>query len=641
MNQTKVKGNNKNNNRVRADRIDQNISLTDELIVRSSSNKSSSNKKRKVSDHEGTSSSKRKSKGSVPKTRSKSRERELEQEIYPIPEQTQHISNVTGTLTSQEEEELDYNDILIEGGENQSQQFDGIEVDVHASDDLREFPEIGNSTSHDEETVDEIASLDDTEVTFKRKTEEFADFKHFEGDPAFHKYISKLVAQEVQKKTVQTTPTKGKTKAKGMEIATNQGIADDLMEVRGNLTPAKQKGATMPNMEGQMIKSPSDTTIYAPALGRATLHGLQTADNQERGQLNNPVVNSPNNVNLDNQISQFIEGVRLQSAVVDARRPVVSQPQPSSSTGYDGRFDESVEQGKRRASNLIVEAEKFKATVNNPPGMQSVNDPTPVNESIHVNDMNQILQRQLNYPEHNPLMQSQASGDNMLNAGPAGPMLDIDDQFFHVTCHVDQNIKSKIQRGEFVDLERLLPRNRNNSNYKDNKMDLIFKDGRSYFVPAGSNDSKILGVRRWEQAFRVYAAIYSEANPGRAAEIWQYVHIINMASSTYTWENVSNYDVTFRHLMAANPHRSWAKIYQQMWSLSMRDFVQRNYVNNGPVQRNGSGGRPEAQGSNKKIKYCWAFNRGNCKEGLKCKFVNRCSICDSSLHGKNSCDKKN
>ena len=33
-----------------------------------------------------------------------------------------------------------------------------------------------------------------------------------------------------------------------------------------------------------------------------------------------------------------------------------------------------------------------------------------------------------------------------------------DDEFFHLTCHVDVNLKSKIQRAEFVDLEKLLPR---------------------------------------------------------------------------------------------------------------------------------------------------------------------------------------
>ena len=177
-------------------------------------------------------------------------------------------------------------------------------------------------------------------------------------------------------------------------------------------------------------------------------------------------------------------------------------------------------------------------------------------------------------------------------------------------------------------------------------MDLVFKDGRSYFVPSGT-DNRITGVRKWEQAFRIYAAIYSQANPHRAAEIWQYVHIINTAASAYIWENMSYYDMTFRQLMAQNPLRSWAKIYSQMWSLAMRTPVTGNqnfnqykkhdsYDSNHSNHNNGNNGKP----SSKKPKHCWAYNRGNCKDGSKCKFVHRCSYCDSGTHIKGACPKK-
>ena len=155
------------------------------------------------------------------------------------------------------------------------------------------------------------------------------------------------------------------------------------------------------------------------------------------------------------------------------------------------------------------------------------------------------------------------------------------------------------------------------------------------------SEAKINSVRCWEQAFRVYAAIYSKANPGRAAEIWQYVHIINVAASAYTWDNIANYDYTFRQLMAANPKRSWAKIYNQMWNISMRDPVSRNAPNfSGSSQTGGKGFKGE--GKKNKPKYCWAVNRGEkCKDGEKCKFVHRCSYCDAGGHGRNACPKLN
>ena len=35
-----------------------------------------------------------------------------------------------------------------------------------------------------------------------------------------------------------------------------------------------------------------------------------------------------------------------------------------------------------------------------------------------------------------------------------------DDDFFHLICHVDPALKTKIENGEYVDLDKLLPRDR-------------------------------------------------------------------------------------------------------------------------------------------------------------------------------------
>ena len=80
------------------------------------------------------------------------------------------------------------------------------------------------------------------------------------------------------------------------------------------------------------------------------------------------------------------------------------------------------------------------------------------------------------------------------------------------------------------------------------------KDGGTFLVLA-NKDNKIGSFRRWEQAFRAYATIYCGANPQRSKEIWQYITVINTAAASYLWDNVYNYDITFRHLMAFNPQR--------------------------------------------------------------------------------------
>ena len=38
-----------------------------------------------------------------------------------------------------------------------------------------------------------------------------------------------------------------------------------------------------------------------------------------------------------------------------------------------------------------------------------------------------------------------------------------DDEFFHLTCHIEWSMKVKIERGEFIELEKLLLKGRNMS----------------------------------------------------------------------------------------------------------------------------------------------------------------------------------
>ena len=66
-------------------------------------------------------------------------------------------------------------------------------------------------------------------------------------------------------------------------------------------------------------------------------------------------------------------------------------------------------------------------------------------------------------------------------------------------------------------------------------MHFVHKDGTSYWV-AADRENKIGGIRHWDQAFRIYAAIFCKANPTRSAEIWQYIHVINTAAASYAWE---------------------------------------------------------------------------------------------------------
>ena len=400
-----------------------------------------------------------------------------------------------------------------------------------------------------------------------------------------------------------------------------------------NRTPTKPGISNGPGL----IKSPSDTTLYAPALQRV-------ADrNQVQARKNEP----NNNINV-NDITKFIEGIRMQTVAstvtpvseeqrqLPQRTPDRPLSMPSTSRGpgnvdlppqpekqVDPAFDQ-IEVARERARQAVLDAEQFKATVNAPQGKSAAPQPP------HFKNQTQCI-----------------TDNAFFNDGTVRE----DDEFFHITCHMDANLFAKIERGEYVDLEKLLPRPKGGSNAAEPRSELIFREGRPVIVPHVDKSRTISSVRRWEQAFRVYAAIYSQANPCRSAEIWQYVFVINTAAASYIWNDVAEYDYAFRQMMASNPMRSWSKIYNQMWNICLNEKVVRQGFNNSNFRTSGGHAQNSQQGNSKNgntkggkspgFKNCWRFNKGiDCKYGSNCKYPHRCSFCDVSSHGLNTCPVK-
>ena len=191
-----------------------------------------------------------------------------------------------------------------------------------------------------------------------------------------------------------------------------------------------------------------------------------------------------NNINKTiDKISNFVESIQL-----DERGESTSTRHESS--GSFGRTshersshsrhdrsrsrDRSEGPEKSVGDQIVMEAEQFKASVLPPKG-------------------------KLDYSE-SELKQLRSQDD--------------DDDFFHITCHVDPTLKEKIEKGEFIDLEVLLPKERCGGShvYRDEKhLELVQRDGQQFYAPVQAQ--KINNVRKWEQAFRIYAAIYTQANP--------------------------------------------------------------------------------------------------------------------------------
>ena len=213
----------------------------------------------------------------------------------------------------------------------------------------------------------------------------------------------------------------------------------------------------------------------------------------------------------------------------------------------------------------------------------------------------------------------------------------MDQDYLVVGNHVDNATREKIVQGHYVDFSKLLPKDKVMIEDED-WMELVVQNGKAYWTPAASESVSINNFAKWEQAFRVYANIYTNQYPQKSGELIQYNHIIHSISLSYVWENVYAYDKEFRLHISRHPERSWAVILQQAWSMKLRDRINRSDMNVGGG--GASSHMPEHTGQNRKSgDYCKQFNKGKCNLGSGCRYEHRCSYCYKFAHGVVVCRK--
>ena len=520
-------------------------------------------------------------------------------------------------------------------------QGDGIMLEVEM-DEFAEEPDQLVNTSSDEEPVQlggSASSANRVKEAVARRPDSDSEKTIAEGNkwmnelPQFQSMMSQLLDEKL-KQLLPQCAIAGKG-SKG-EVVKNRVVDSNVNT----------------NLKQPNLKSPSDTTIYAPALIKQS----------------NQHPNFEQVDNIDQRISEFVGQARKE---VEKDLEVSEDYDPGEGTSgardnharkfvrENDMLRESELDGKK-ARTAVIEAKKFRAAIATPPGNIEPFSGAVGMESNMVDGLeilnDNVRGLQVTSEGTGPMnVHVQNMGQPLIVQQTNTPRLS-DDDFFHLTCHIEPSLIQKIENGEFVELERLLPKDRGNFSKGgafENRFEWVQRDGGTFLVAANSKENKITGIRKWEQAFRAYATIYCAANPQRAKEIWQYIAVINTAASAYSWDNVYNYDITFRHLMAFNPSRSWAVTYNQMWNLSMRDplprhqnnqrnFFQFNQGNgNGRRHSTGGGGQGQQQNSRRKSSdYCWSFNKGvKCKFGNRCKFIERCSFCDLPNHGIHACPK--
>ena len=436
-----------------------------------------------------------------------------------------------------------YSDVVPPTNEGNGFEVDGIQVTVHAPEE--EFPD-----SEIEEG--EVSEIDDLEQSFYQSEENGSEVgtevvlsqvmsegspsvgpgfnseedaeKFLASNPYLGSLFKRMIKDSIAEESKQLmTPPQTVNNTSGWSLLKQKGKPQSLL-----INQIGNGNRNQGVRSNTLIKSSSDTTLYAPALNKV---------NNNKGQ--NSLIGG--NEVIINKITDFVEGIRLENQVEASTssngtrgRDLTFQTTPTSRRGEEATANQYT-----TAQNLVVKAKKFKATVESPKG-----------KCIDLID--QVLTEQ---------------GNSTVN------VMD-DDEFFHLTCHVDISLKQKIERSEFIELERLLPKKKS---FKDeNRLEWVSHEGMTFFAPVQDREFRITNIHKWDQAFRIYAAIYCNANPSRSGEIWQYIYTINSAAVTYQWDNVSYYDTTFRQMMSERPKRSWAKTYTQLWQLALQDPIQKN-----------------------------------------------------------------
>ena len=581
--------------------FDDNVSMNDQNRERSRSSSGGrgtpDRKRRKKFANERSPSTYQKVRVQGDKGNSKSVKRSLDKSLKEVSEASKaeakqaQCSKVKSTGRKQQSLEISPKQVVFD-------EMDGVElqVDTAESDYETEIESEDSDSSSSSESSSSESDESEVDSPVKKAKSDEERLREMEEDPVFLKFMDRVLAKH----------------GIGAGNASNNGKSDrskkrkkkqkkDKRKKRKKGREFKYNSQHVKAIHDSRVKSPSDTTIYRPALRKERFAHTSPVG------LNRYEQSTP--VPVDN-ITKFINDIRVSDKAAERNSPRDTSVARGDSP--DLRLNPP-ETAKSYADRQIIEAEKFRATVASPSGR---NTPLPNNDTHQVMRNNE--------------------SESTVEEGCVPPVDytadEKDAQFFAITSHVEDKLEVKIKHGKYVDMDDLYPKRKNGFKAPEAErfIELKDRDGHSYWAPKRDQSDRVDGIKKWNAAFRVYVTLYSKANPHRAAELMEYMDTINSAAASFTWDNVAYYDFQFRKMMDRTPERSWAKTSTQLWTYAMRDHLPK-------------GGGEYSNGSKSgKKEHCWRFNSKNgCKKSAaSCRFDHRCSGCGGRSHGFASCRKR-
>lgn len=292
--------------------------------------------------------------------------------------------------------------------------------------------------------------------------------------------------------------------------------------------------------------------------------------------------------------------------------PPPRDDQPSTSKGWAGGANERQRRTKEAAQKQLSQAKADKIGAAKPPGKTQDQDFSSSAEQARIvgEAVSQLQHRDSD-------LSLLVENINSLTA---------EGEFDPLTVQLDGLTLDKIERGAYVDLRKLLPKETLGDDEDEDELHWVMQGGTPKLRKKSAGEIlNINGYRRWMTAFSAYSRIYVKSNPQRGPETHQYLLDIQDAANTYTWDSVYAYDKIFQMYMEKNPKHDWGAPYAKYWNKILK-------------KKDREPGANFPGGQRQKRKVCWKFNKhGHCDNGKNCDFDHRCSVCGRYGHSKINC----
>ena len=133
---------------------------------------------------------------------------------------------------------------------------------------------------------------------------------------------------------------------------------------------------------------------------------------------------------------------------------------------------------------------------------------------------------------------------------------------------IPQSAVDKIVTGQFVEFHTLLASSA--TSISDAKVLTVGEasEGTLTLTTQPRNSRRVNDIDSWLEAWTVFAAVFSDAHPSRAAELLGYQHQILKANARYLFSAVAAYDRAFRCSAASDPSLRWDAIVQSLYTTS-------------------------------------------------------------------------